>query len=75
MGWRKKTHRPTTQKQLPIDLSPEEEQLWTAVASPQSLDHLIDVMQRPPAVVAGMLLQMELKGLVRALPGKRFEQA
>ncbi|MGB5942236.1 MAG: DNA-processing protein DprA [Leeuwenhoekiella sp.] len=63
------------QKQLFVDLDDQERKIWNCLKTAQK-EHL-DLIARscniPAFRVAGLLLNMELKGVVRPLPGKLFE--
>src|SRR5690625_3981383 len=64
-----------TQIPLFVDLNPEEEKLCDILRAKgkESLDILAIEAAMSPQKVAGLLLGLELKGLVRTLPGKQFE--
>ncbi|MDC1434143.1 hypothetical protein N8147_01165 [Flavobacteriaceae bacterium] len=57
-----------------MDLSKEETALYDLLKEPLSLDEIALKTQRSVGQVAAELMQMELKGVVRCLAGKRFEQ-
>ncbi|MDB9941832.1 DNA-protecting protein DprA, partial [Flavobacteriaceae bacterium] len=69
-----KTAVKTVQKSLFVDLSKEETALYDLLKEPLSLDEIALKTQRSVGQVAAELMQMELKGVVRSLAGKRFEQ-
>ena len=51
----------------------EEEQIWEALGDDAvHIDVLGRKMRRSPAQLAASLLKMELKGLLRQLPGMRY---
>ena len=59
-------------KPLP-DLSPEEHRIASSIdAYPVHIDDLVRRMELPVATISGLLLSLELKGLIRQLPGKFF---
>ncbi|HLS10823.1 MAG TPA: DNA-processing protein DprA [Flavobacteriaceae bacterium] len=64
-----------TQIPLFVDLNPEEEKLCDILRAKgkESLDILAIEAAMSPQKAAGLLLGLELKGLVRTLPGKQFE--
>jgi len=64
-----------TQIPLFVDLNPEEEKLCELlrVKEKESLDILAIEAAMSPQKVAGLLLGLELKGVIRSLPGKQFE--
>lgn len=54
-------------------LSPEETRVWQALSPyPTHIDDLFRTHSLAPGQLASILLQLELKGLVRQAPGKRF---
>ncbi|MBI3099418.1 MAG: DNA-protecting protein DprA [Planctomycetes bacterium] len=54
-------------------LSAPESTLYGCLSSePMTIDELIDATSLPPATVSGSLLFLEMKNLVRQLPGKNF---
>lgn len=62
-------------RSLPDNLSPAEQTVVTLLdTQPQGyqIDELSWRSQLPLSQLAGVLLELELKGLVRALPGKKF---
>lgn len=63
------------QKQLFVELTTEEQQLYTMLQQQGKmlLDELALHVQFPVSKVSMLLLNMELKGAVRPLPGKWFE--
>ncbi len=77
LGWdiEKKTKPKETQIPLFIDLNPEEEKICNLLKEKgkESLDLLAITTKMSPQKVAGLLLGLELKGVVRTLPGKQFE--
>lgn len=57
----------------PPDLSPEERRVWEQMSrDPLHLDDLTERSGLTPAGVAGILLGLELKDVVRQLPGQRY---
>ncbi|MDT0558106.1 DNA-processing protein DprA [Ichthyenterobacterium sp. W332] len=76
LNWQLEEHvKPVVQKQLFIDLNDEEKQVYKVLET--NGKELLDVIaldcQLPTFKVASILLNLELKGLVRPLPGKLFE--
>ena len=62
------------QQQLFIELD-EQEQLITALMSSDidiSIDKIYKSLTWPPSRIASILLNLEFKGIVRSLPGKRY---
>lgn len=63
------------QKQLFVELNEQEKVIYNYLKTneKQSLDMIAIECQMPIFKVAGILLNMELKGVIRPLPGKLFE--
>ncbi len=61
---------------LPADLSPEETQLLALFDSsdPVSLESLCQATNIEPSELSVLLMQLELQGLVRVLPGNLYER-
>jgi DNA processing protein len=75
MGWSEKEKRePLLQKQLFIDLSPEEQRVVELLRKHEyvSIDELNFQTGISSSAIAAALLNLEMKGLLKALPGKRF---
>ncbi len=54
-------------------LSDEEQRIYEAIgANETSIDHIAERTKLPSAIVSAVLLQLELKRLVKQLPGKYF---
>lgn len=73
LGWEQPSGKPV-QKQLFIELTPEEQHLSTILATQGDLP--IDLISReaamPVSQVSAHLLNLEFKGMVQCLPGKVF---
>ncbi|MSR32414.1 MAG: DNA-protecting protein DprA [Gemmataceae bacterium] len=66
--------RETPQQELPPGLTPEETAICTALKTGAlSMDHLVNLAQVGVGPLTGILLGLEMKRLVRRLPGSRFE--
>jgi predicted Rossmann fold nucleotide-binding protein DprA/Smf involved in DNA uptake len=66
------TARPTVQVK---DLSPEEETVYAMVGSePLTIDELTMRAALPSAVMASLLVQLELKNAIQQLPGQRYHR-
>lgn len=67
--------KPAIQKQLFVELEGDEKIIYDFLKTlePQLLDSIALECEMPIFKVAGLLLNMELKGVVRPLPGKLFE--
>jgi len=61
-------------EQEPINLSPEEQQVLNllSVDRPEHIDIIAHQLQREPAQLSATLLQLEINGIVRQLPGMKF---
>lgn len=62
------------QQQLFIELSPEEKNIVDLLRHDEekNIDELTFVTQKSHSAMAALLLELEFKGLVKALPGKRY---
>jgi DNA processing protein len=57
----------------PPELTEEEQRIFERLgAYPVHIDELVRHLEMNPATLSGLLLQMELKGIVTQLPGKQF---
>ena len=74
MNWEEKAPSKTVQKHLFLSLSEEEKQVLSYLEAATTLDELSLKCQKPIAVLASLLLQLELKGVVRSTGGKKFER-
>ncbi|MFP4387942.1 MAG: DNA-processing protein DprA [Desulfococcaceae bacterium] len=60
----------------PPDLDPDAARLFLALGEdPVHIDELVRALSLDPARLMGLLLELELRGLVAQLPGKRFLRA
>lgn len=76
LGWElEETNKKPQQKQLFVELTEEEQRVFTYLETKQKelLDTIALECRFPTFKVATLLLNLELKGLVRPLPGKLFE--
>ena len=75
LDWKLEQEKPTIQRQLFVDLNEDEQLIYNYLKDQKK--QLLDVIaldtQLPTYKLAGILLNMELKGVVRPLPGKLFE--
>ena len=78
MGWQKdkKTNNSNRQAQLFVELNTEEQTLYNALHSenPKAIDDLSLEIQFSMSKTTSLLLSLEFKGLVKSLPGKRFQR-
>lgn len=63
---------PTPTARRPVLSGAEQELLAPLEGGPMSIDELVRISGRPVAAVTAALFQLELKRLVRQLPGRRF---
>ncbi len=76
LGWEKKSDKqPSIQRELFIELSPEEEKIVSIMRTNGNLgiDDITIKSEMPASKVAAALLSLEFQGLVRAMPGKVFK--
>jgi len=76
LNWQLETTvKPIIQKQLFVELDGQEKIIYNYLKenNKQQLDTIALSCQMPIFKIAGILLNMELKGVVRPLPGKLFE--
>lgn len=75
LGWEKRPQNKAVQKKLFQNLSREEGQLREVLIKKQKclLDELALELQWKISATAALLIKLEMKGCVRALPGKYFE--
>ena len=76
LNWElKEKAQPAIQKQLFVELDEEEKVIYNYLKdnNKQMLDIIAIECQLPIYKIAGILLNMELKGVIRPLPGKLFE--
>ncbi|KAB2805399.1 DNA-processing protein DprA [Phaeocystidibacter luteus] len=76
LGWQTEGSEPVRQMQLPVDLSTEEAGIISALRSgSMQVDELGSTLGRPISQLFALLTQLELKGIVRSRPGKKYELA
>lgn len=75
LNWDTTPKEGAIQKQLFVELDPQEEPIhqYLLENGKQQLDSIALHCDIPTYKAAGLLLEMELKGIVRPLPGKLFE--
>lgn len=75
MGWSTKEGAKAVQTKIFVDLSPEEEKVLNVIreSGKIQIDDLSLKLQMPMSGVMVLLLNLELNGMVRALPGKVYE--
>jgi DNA processing protein len=76
MRWElSQTHPTAAQGTLFVELDPQEKIILEMIRqepSPWSIDKISYHAQLPGSEIASVLLNLEFKGLVKSLPGKRF---
>ena len=76
LNWKlKDDEKPSVQKQLFVELEDEEKVIYNYLKTnnKQMLDAIAIACEMPIFKTASILLNMELKGVIRPLPGKLFE--
>lgn len=78
MGWEVEAKsKPAAQKQLFVELNPQEQQLYDLLKANQkeSLDNISLGAGIPVSQASTLLLELEFKGVVKSLPGKIYSLA
>ena len=78
LNWElKKKEEKAIQKQLFISLEPEEQKVYDYLLKngKEDLDSIAIACELPTYKLSSLLLNMELKGVIKPLPGKLFETA
>jgi len=75
MNWETTEKPKRVQKQLFVELGDDERKIVESLTDKESLmiDELIGLCQLPSSMMAMHILQLEMKGLVRSLPGNRIQ--
>tara|TARA_Y100000815_G_scaffold226923_1_gene215327 strand:+ start:97 stop:1197 length:1101 start_codon:yes stop_codon:yes gene_type:complete len=75
LNWELDAEVKPVQKQLFTELNDDEQKIWSYLnkTGKEQLDIIALNCEMPTYKLAGILLNMELKGVVRPLPGKLFE--
>lgn len=75
LNWELNSRGKEIQKQLFVELDAHEQLVYDflQIQGKQQLDHIALNCKMPTFKAAGILLEMELKGAIRPLPGKLFE--
>src|SRR5262249_45110220 len=67
---------PAPDKPAPsLKLDDRQLRVWTAISEPRHIDDLSRQLGLPTSELAGLLLALEMKKVIRRLPGSRFERA
>lgn len=74
MGWDEKKSRSQRQQEIFINLSAEEERIVNIIRQMGEplVDHISLECSIPVSRTASLLLELELKGVIRCLPGKKY---
>ncbi|MFO7723640.1 MAG: hypothetical protein R6V49_10515 [Bacteroidales bacterium] len=77
MGWKDKKGKSERQQEIFINLSDDEERIVNVIR--QQTDPVIDRISLhcgiPVSRTASLLLELELKGVIRCQPGKKYSLA
>ncbi|NUM30793.1 MAG: DNA-protecting protein DprA [Bacteroidetes bacterium] len=75
LGWNIEKNIKSKQKQLPINLNEDEKQIFNLFKNTETLeiDKIINLSGLNSGQVALTLLDLEIKGYIKTLPGKRFQ--
>ncbi len=75
MGWEVQSKEKVVQSALFIDLTPEEEKVVALLQKEKELfiDQISGELKMPGSKVSALLLNMEFKNLLTALPGKMYK--
>ncbi len=75
LGWDIASKLPIAQRSLPIDLNTEESMIWTFLKAKNimAIDEIVILSSLSSSRVALTLLDLEFKGFIKSLPGKRFQ--
>ena len=74
MNWEGKAPKKNIQKNLFVELLPEEQKILEQLEVASSIDEISLKCKQPIGSIASILLQLELKGIVRSIAGKKFER-
>jgi len=75
MGWKEKRHKTKKQKELFIELSPDEKQVVQLLQEKETV-HIDEINLRSgltSSTVAAAILNLELQGVVSCMPGKMYK--
>ncbi|MDZ4710186.1 MAG: DNA-processing protein DprA [Saprospiraceae bacterium] len=73
MNWEKSTLQ-TIQRSLFVELNESEQLVITLLKQQEylSIDRMYQEIKQSPSEIAGLLLELEFKGVIKALPGKKY---
>jgi DNA processing protein len=74
LSWEDSNKKPSVQRQLFQDVSPKEAKIIAVLREKKELtaDSLSFLMELSMSEIASELLQLEFKGLIRSMPGRRY---
>ncbi len=74
MGWEQTDVKANVQKQLFVELKPEEEQLVNVLKEKEqiNIDDICLISKMPMSKVSSLLLSLEFSGIIKSLPGKMY---
>ena len=77
MGWNEVSIQPKKQKELLLDLNPKEKKIIDLLREIDNveIDVMLKKLQSSTSELATSLLELELRGLILSLPGKRYKLA
>ncbi|HEV7333202.1 MAG TPA: DNA-processing protein DprA [Flavisolibacter sp.] len=75
MGWKEKKTAPKKQRELFIELSPEEETVFKLLQTKEAahIDEINVITSLSSSTVAAAILNLELQGIVQSQPGKMYK--
>jgi DNA processing protein len=75
LNWDDSLKKDTPQRKLFVDLSPDEQKLYDCLqgAGGMHIDELFIRTEMPMSKLSTMLLQLEMTGMVRSMPGKQYQ--
>ncbi len=74
LGWKRKESSAVRQLQMPMDLTEDEKLIFELLIKHQSLavDELLGLCKHSQTKLVSLTLALEMKGLIRCLPGNRY---
>jgi DNA processing protein len=74
MGWKEKRQKPKKQKELFIELSPEEKQIIQLLQQKEAvhIDEINVSSGLSSSTAAAAILNLELQGVIAGMPGKMY---
>jgi DNA processing protein len=65
---------PTPRVAPPLPLDPLQQAIWDALTEPRDVDGLSRQVETPMSELTGVLMTLELKRVIRRLPGNCYER-